>query len=506
MTSTELALNRTLTDILEDELYNIHGEHNTGHTAYHGHSAVVNRNKNVLELPLPLSFDDYMANNDEHSEAATEYNWNRSLLSAVIPLQADCSIRQDTNSQQQHGSHDNRIFNKYADPSLTTTSRQRNTITSKTSPSSCTTPVQKTVSLNSVMKVANPFNMTREQLPFDVRVTSEPSDASDSIYSTQPYDDGMGHDPSYDPKTYWPLQDNTVALNNEDAKMIFDHEFAADEDDLSEDEDDDREYTRDYKDIPMDYVYELPKEKHNLDDRVFNSCNFVDSNMAGVCYKEEEEDGVVNTTSEFAVIDDEDEDDNMIDEDDLYEPSSRNGRKESVVFNTVPSDEREQSNLDSTPPVPVMVKTHSAKANIRQKSSSTVPSSSPSISTRRRTLSSKRNLKSPSPLEHITSESSNGSEIFTCMIVNSITKQPCSAQFSRSYDLTRHQNTIHAKKKAVFRCFECISLLGQEGYQKTFSRLDALTRHIKSKHEDLSLERRQEVTKYARENIGYVVG
>ena len=52
----------------------------------------------------------------------------------------------------------------------------------------------------------------------------------------------------------------------------------------------------------------------------------------------------------------------------------------------------------------------------------------------------------------------------------------------------------------------CIKILGSEGYQKTFSRLDALTRHIKSKHEDLSLEQRQEVTKFAKANIGYVMG
>lgn len=96
-------------------------------------------------------------------------------------------------------------------------------------------------------------------------------------------------------------------------------------------------------------------------------------------------------------------------------------------------------------------------------------------------------------------------EIFTCRLVNLITGNPCNSQFSRSYDLTRHQNTIHAKKKTVFRCSECIKILGDEGYSKTFSRLDALTRHIKSKHEELTLEQRQCVTKYAKENIGYVM-
>lgn len=483
MTSTELALNRTLTDILEDELYNLHGEYNVGHS-HHG------KNRNVLELPLPLSFDEYMTGNDENLEPSSEYNWTRSPVSS----QTANGIRQDSNAHLS-------IFNKYADPSLTTTSRQSVNSTDsksgvKSSPSSCATPVQKTVNLNSVMKVANPFQYARERLPFDVKVTGDLLDASDSVYSTQPYDDSTGHDASYDPKTYWPLQDNTVALSNEDAKMIFDHEFAAeDDDDLSDDEDDDREFTRDYKEIPQDYSCELPKDKHELEDKVFSACNFVDSNSATGAFKEEE--NVLDTTSDF---------DNMMDEDDLYEPSSRNGRKESVVFNAASRDDDDEGKLQSSPPAHLMVKSHSVKPSSRQKSLSSVASSSPSVSSRRKALSAKKNFQSPTPQEPCSSESANGSEIYTCMIVNSITKQPCSAQFSRSYDLTRHQNTIHAKKKAVFRCFECISTLGQEGYQKTFSRLDALTRHIKSKHEDLSLERRQEVTRYARENIGYVVG
>lgn len=90
--------------------------------------------------------------------------------------------------------------------------------------------------------------------------------------------------------------------------------------------------------------------------------------------------------------------------------------------------------------------------------------------------------------------------------MNLITNEPCGAQFSRSYDLTRHQNTIHAKGRLSSVARKCIKILGSEGYQKTFSRLDALTRHIKSKHEDLSLEQRQEVTKFAKANIGYVMG
>lgn len=94
---------------------------------------------------------------------------------------------------------------------------------------------------------------------------------------------------------------------------------------------------------------------------------------------------------------------------------------------------------------------------------------------------------------------------FICKLNNVFTKKPCNAQFSRSYDLTRHQNTIHAKKKSIFRCLACIRQHGDSGYDKTFSRMDALTRHIKSKHDNLSKEDRREITTYAKRNVGYIV-
>lgn len=96
-------------------------------------------------------------------------------------------------------------------------------------------------------------------------------------------------------------------------------------------------------------------------------------------------------------------------------------------------------------------------------------------------------------------------DIYTCMMLDLITDAPCSAQFSRSYDLVRHQNTIHAKQKIVFHCLQCIKLFGERGFSKTFSRLDALSRHLKSKHEGLTLEEKKEVTKYAKKNIGYIM-
>lgn len=480
MTSTELALNRTLTDILEDELYNVHAGHTTPY-AQHGHPLGPVKSKNILELPFPLSFDDNV-NNDTHTVqngTSADYSWNNS---------------QEADSQQY------KIFNKYADPSLTTTSMQRQ---SNNRTAVATTPVQKTVNLHSVMKVANPFNNMREQLPFDVKVTNDLMHAGDYGYSSQSDDELIGYDASYDPKTYWPLQDNSIALSNEDARMIFDHEFAADDDDLSEDEEEEDERVAGVEELPLEHPYQLQVERAETEGRVFNSCNFVDSNTLHNNYDDEENNH--NIKSDLAVIGDEDEDDDMIDEDDLYETSFRNNRKGSEVFSSLPTAESD-SKLGSTPPVIPVVKSQANKAATRRRLSSNPSVSAPATASRRKAVTHKKSHHSPTPSDHTTSESSNGTEIYTCTIMNPITEKPCSAQFSRSYDLTRHQNTIHAKKKAVFRCSECISSLGQEGFQKTFSRLDALTRHIKSKHENLSLEQRQEVTRYARENIGYVVG
>jgi len=50
----------------------------------------------------------------------------------------------------------------------------------------------------------------------------------------------------------------------------------------------------------------------------------------------------------------------------------------------------------------------------------------------------------------------------------------CGRTFTRPYDLTRHHETVHSTEKKVFHCSYC--------KDKTFSRLDALTRHMKTKH------------------------
>lgn len=65
-----------------------------------------------------------------------------------------------------------------------------------------------------------------------------------------------------------------------------------------------------------------------------------------------------------------------------------------------------------------------------------------------------------------------------CDRINPSTGKPCSTVFSRPYDLTRHEHTIHNARKQKVRCDLCTD-------DKTFSRADALTRHYRVCHPDV---------------------
>lgn len=62
-----------------------------------------------------------------------------------------------------------------------------------------------------------------------------------------------------------------------------------------------------------------------------------------------------------------------------------------------------------------------------------------------------------------------------CTRINPTTGKACNTVFSRPYDLTRHEDTIHNTTREKVRCEICND-------EKTFSRQDALTRHKKVKH------------------------
>ena len=65
-----------------------------------------------------------------------------------------------------------------------------------------------------------------------------------------------------------------------------------------------------------------------------------------------------------------------------------------------------------------------------------------------------------------------------CDRINPSTGKPCNSIFSRPYDLTRHEDTIHNGRKQKVRCHLCTE-------EKTFSRNDALTRHMRVVHPDV---------------------
>lgn len=67
-----------------------------------------------------------------------------------------------------------------------------------------------------------------------------------------------------------------------------------------------------------------------------------------------------------------------------------------------------------------------------------------------------------------------------CDRINPSTGKPCATVFSRPYDLTRHEDTIHNGRKQKVRCDLCTE-------EKTFSRADALTRHYRVCHPDMEL-------------------
>lgn len=62
-----------------------------------------------------------------------------------------------------------------------------------------------------------------------------------------------------------------------------------------------------------------------------------------------------------------------------------------------------------------------------------------------------------------------------CGRINPSTGKPCNTVFSRPYDLTRHEDTIHNARKQKVNCDLCTE-------EKTFSRADALTRHYRVCH------------------------
>ncbi|KAK6456219.1 zf-C2H2 zinc finger, C2H2 type [Scheffersomyces xylosifermentans] len=112
----------------------------------------------------------------------------------------------------------------------------------------------------------------------------------------------------------------------------------------------------------------------------------------------------------------------------------------------------------------------------------------------------------PQPHHKSAAEISLNNPNHQCDLINPATGLPCNKPFSRPYDLIRHQETIHASKKKIFRCVICEGRINGgpgNGKSKTFSRGDALSRHIKVKHGLVGKEA-LDIINEAKENVEYV--
>ena len=65
-----------------------------------------------------------------------------------------------------------------------------------------------------------------------------------------------------------------------------------------------------------------------------------------------------------------------------------------------------------------------------------------------------------------------------CERIHPLLGTPCNIGFTRSYDLIRHEDTIHNTQKQKMRCQFCIK-------GRTYSRSDALVRHMRMVHPDV---------------------
>ena len=73
-------------------------------------------------------------------------------------------------------------------------------------------------------------------------------------------------------------------------------------------------------------------------------------------------------------------------------------------------------------------------------------------------------------------ERNSQSDSHKCEKINSKIGMACNVIFSRSYDLTRHEDTIHNARKRKVRCVICTA---------EFKRADVLIRHMRVLHSEV---------------------
>jgi hypothetical protein len=82
------------------------------------------------------------------------------------------------------------------------------------------------------------------------------------------------------------------------------------------------------------------------------------------------------------------------------------------------------------------------------------------------------------PLTHPINLRNSQAGTYKCELINPNTGKPCSKIISRPYDVPRHEDSIHNAEKQKVRCHLCTE-------EKTFSRNDGLTKHMRVEHPDV---------------------
>lgn len=471
MSATDFELRRTLTDLVDDEL-RIHA--------------------NPVDLQLSHGHDTY-------------YQFGQ-IAGSIAGTGQEAPL-----SDEESLNRASSIFSKYADPNITTLEKKSANNGNIQAPivkqvNLNLTPSQNTVSLNTI--TPNPFisprSMSRSgsgsgngngnfglnpsrnvylnnlRLNFHTRVNDENNGFENGFY-----DGGYGditnfleEDEKLHEQASWDDSNVSGYYWTNDQEFNFDDDLSEEEDDEDSEYKDGNNTLSNELDLLIDQEQLQPSDAEVMGQLKEKSL-FIDSertqdgsqrNLLGNFEQHEEDEDV------------EEEDDGMFSEDEvdpLYEPSLVGARRKASM---VVSHHDEPVDRD-----------------ILNKKSSRHTNTTKSIPT-----SIKQKQHRDECEFHIDAKCSSHSsdDQHVCLIINPVTKEPCMKKFSRPYDLIRHQKTIHASKKKIFRCLICIQELGSEGYQRTFSRNDALSRHVKVKH-GLQGAEAQKVIQYAKDNVEY---
>ncbi|CDK28078.1 unnamed protein product [Kuraishia capsulata CBS 1993] len=245
-----------------------------------------------------------------------------------------------------------------------------------------------------------------------------------------------------------------------------------------------------------------PIEAHlKLPEELMNDSKLYDTNEAGVPMFVFPKDGVMSMDHDYmSLVPDEVLDEELSDDDDEYLSDDDDEGYSEIQM--------PESNDDMTDYQPSTTHTKHNNANKGSSHNSSHDNNSEDMDISDYESSS-RNVTAT---DHDSTHNGFGSE-HQCRLTISSTGKPCLKQFSRPYDLIRHQETIHAERKKIFRCMICeeeaLKRLqnnvndGEHASNKTFSRGDALSRHIRVKH-GLVGNAATEAIKYAKDNAEFV--